>query len=160
MQIYALILYPIFSIITSSASIFSVSSLMSGSVLADARSLCSLVPPNCTRTRESSCCDDMSSVLRVSKKLRSDRSGHTISDLSEPIYFSESNRFPLFALASTCSNLITRDTIWEKVEANPSNPSLKTLKFISDEKFFCISWLFSEICGVSFCIFSQRLPKA
>jgi hypothetical protein len=120
-------IYPIFSIIVSSLSMFSVSSLMSDSVLADARSLCSLVPPTWTRTRESSSCDAMSSVLLLPKKFRSDCSGHTISDLSELIYLGESNRLPLFARVSTRSSRITRDTISPKVEANPSNPSLRVL---------------------------------
>ena len=82
------------------------------------------------------------------------------SDLRELMYLLLSKRFHLLAFLSTCSSLITRIIISEKVVESVSNPSERTWKFISCSKFFWISFDFASIIGVSFWIFSQRLPKA
>lgn len=153
--------FPIFLIITSSFSIFSVSSTMSDSLLLYWSSIfqvSSLLPH--TRTWISSFLDSRSVFFWFSKNSLSDQRGVMISDLRELIYFSESKRFHLLALASTFSNFITSETISEKVVERESNPSLKTEKFVSDWNTDCICLLCSSIWGVSFWIFSPIFPKA
>ena len=153
-------LFPIFPIITSNFSIFSVSSVMSDSLLLDCNSIFSVHSLPQTRTRVSSFCDSSNSIFCFSRNDFNEVSGVMISDLRELIYFSESNRFHLFALNSTFSSLITSVTILENVEERESNQFDKTEKFISDSNSDCICLLCSSICGVNFWIFSQRLPKA
>lgn len=123
--------YPIFPIISSSFSIFSVSSAMIGSLLFDASSACCChpddschpelapldsrseswkypwgvsgsLPPTRTLTLWSSFCDASNSSFCFSRKTLRDLSGSTISDLSELIYFLLSKRFHLLVSFKEC----------------------------------------------------------
>lgn len=152
--------FSIFPIISLSAQIFTSSSEISDSLLFDVSSIFpdSSLPQ--TLTRVSSFCDFRSSIFCFSRNVFNEASGATISDLRELIYFSLSKRFHLLARSSTFSSLNTRETIWEKVDESFSNPVCKTEKFISFSNSDCMRLLWDSISGVSFWIFSPRLPKA
>lgn len=129
---------------------FSVSSLMSSSLLFDCSSMfpVSLFPQ--TRIRVSFSCECVNSIFFSSRNIFNEISGVTISNRRELIYFSESNRFHLLASVSTCSSLITSFAMLENKEESESNQCLKVEKLIFDSNCDCTCLLFFAIVGVSF----------
>jgi len=133
--------------------------MMSDSVLLDCNSVFSVHSIPQTRTRVSSCCDFSNSCFWLSRNVLNEVSGIMTSDLRELIYFSESNRFHLLALASTFSSLITSETILENVADRESNPLDNMEKFISDWNSDWIFLLCCSIRGVRDWILFQRFQN-
>ena len=122
--------YPIFPIISPSLEIFPSNSLNISSHRFVASSLFPLSSDDSpTMTFESSFWEVRSSSLCFSRNDFSSTRGLTISVRREPIYFSESKRFPLFAFFSILSSFNTSSPIRENVTASFSNPECNTPKF-------------------------------
>ena len=152
-------IFYIFPIITSSLSIFSVSSFMIDSLLLDTSSVCgchhkciSESPPTRTRALWRSFWAKSNWFLCFSRNTFSCISGLMMSCLRIVIYLSLSNRFHLLSFHSNFSSLITCVMVFENRKERELKLREKIEKFWLYDIFSSI-FILLAISHVSICIF-------